>query len=109
MSNRIPKPSRSNRKSNASNASNGPKFCPECGHKSPGKYCPECGTNLTGIGATAETPAAKPKHESAPFHGGKIWIGNASGRAWIDGADLNELRKAFDFKADEYKPKSKSK
>lgn len=100
----INKPTRSNRKANStSNTNNANGITPEA-LAAAMAILKAAGMDIPN--ATAETPAAKPKHESAPFHGGKIWISNASGRAWIDGdIDLNELRKAFEFKADEYKPK----
>lgn len=105
--NRIAKPSRSNRKAETATANVNPAITPEM-LASAMAIIQAAGMAIPTV--AAETPKALPKHEAADFYGGKIWIGNTSGRAWIDGdIDLAELRKAFKFEAAEYKPKSKTK
>lgn len=108
MSNRITKPSRSNRKSGSAkpNANGNTKYCGNCGTAVTGKFCTECGTAIN-ANATAETPkAAKPRYENAVIGGLTIWISNpANGKsfAWLEKSiQIDELRKLGDFKPAEY-------
>lgn len=112
MSNRITKPTRSNRKSGSAkpNANAADVLTAVfAALKASGIEIPE------NVAAIAETPVTKPaelKHEKAEAFGGVIWCNHQTGRVWFDADNqpkIDEVLKAFKFSPAEYIPKSERK